>query len=470
MRDLVLLGILPFLLYFMAKRPFIALGLWIWTALFFPNAWVYGIAGSIRYNLLFTGVAVVSYLVLKKKPKFELGALGALVLLFFVWTTISTVFTLAYPERSWDIWTRFAKVISLFVFVLLIVEKKLHLDFFLWCVALSVGFYGDLEALKFLASGGGHQIAGFQGHVLGDRNELSLAFVMTLPLCYYLLGQYGQRSRLVWLALLGTMVLLVVAVIGTQSRGGFIALAGFGAYLFIKTDRKVPVLLLIALLVIGLSTVVSSEWMSRMNSIESVNEDASFMGRVVAWKLSFIMAVQHPFFGGGFKSLETFPVWAQLSKDFFSYSWFYTGTALPNTEVARAAHSVYFQVLGEHGFGGLAIFLGFLVGAFRKAGRIARSVRLEGGPPWIGSLATMLQLSLFTYALGGAALSFAYFELVYAIVGMLIVLEARILPAARAELAKDRGVGREPAGSGLPGRAPRYNTESRTTLASPAAH
>jgi predicted lipid-binding transport protein (Tim44 family) len=47
----------------------------------------------------------------------------------------------------------------------------------------------------------------------------------------------------------------------------------------------------------------------------------------------------------------------------------------------------------------------------------------------------MLQLSIFAYALGGAALSFAYFELFYAIIALLIVLEARILPAALAAAA-----------------------------------
>ena len=44
MRDLFMLAILPLLLYPMFKRPFIAVGMWLWTALFFPNGWVYGMA------------------------------------------------------------------------------------------------------------------------------------------------------------------------------------------------------------------------------------------------------------------------------------------------------------------------------------------------------------------------------------------------------------------------------------------
>jgi probable O-glycosylation ligase (exosortase A-associated) len=429
MRDIFLLGILPFLLYPMTQRAFIGLGLWVWTALFFPNGWVYGVASDLRYNLLFTVATVLAYLALKQKPKVRFGSLGALVLLFFLWTTLSSATSIGRPDVVWDIWSRFAKVTLLFVFVVLIVEKKRHVDFMLWCVVLSVGFYANLEALKFLASGGGHKIAGMAGHVLGDRNELAVAFVMTLPVCFYLLGEYGPRSRVVKAGLVATIALLVIAIVGTQSRGGFIALLALAGYLFLKTERKVFVGVLIVALGLVVAHLASSEWLARINTIESADQDASFMGRVVAWKLSFIMAMHHPFFGGGFKSLEYFPVWADLSKEFLSYPWFYTGDAVPNPTAGRAAHSVYFEVLGEHGFVGLAIYLACLVSAFRKAGKAGRAAIAQHAPAWIPSLATTLQLSIFAFALGGAALSFAYFDLTFALFGLVAVLEMRLLPA-----------------------------------------
>ena len=225
------------------------------------------------------------------------------------------------------------------------------------------------------------------------------------------------------------MGLLVTAVIGTQSRGGFIAMLALGGYLFIKSDRKALLGVLALVLAVGLSQIVSSEWTSRIDSINEASDDASFMGRVVAWKLSFIMATQNPFFGGGFKSLEQLPVWLQLSKDFYSYSWFYTGDSLPPTAFARAAHSVYFQVLGEHGFFGLAIYVAALAGSFFKAGKVAKTVKRRHGPAWLQSLASMLQLSIFAFSLGGAALSFAYFDLIFMLFALVIVLEKRIMPA-----------------------------------------
>lgn len=430
MRDAVILLALPFLLYAMAKRPFIGLGLWIWTALFFPNGWLYGIASVIRYNLLFAGITIAGYVVLKKKPAFKLTPTGGLVLLFFAWTTASTLMGIGNPDWVWDIWSRFLKVILLFVFVLAIIENKLHMDFFLWCAVLSVGFFADLEALKYLATGGGHKIEGMSGHVLGDRNELSIAFAMILPMCAYLLQEYGKRSKVVPAALLGTMVLIVIAIIGTQSRGGFIVLIALSGYFYFKSERKGLMTVLFLILVLGMSQLVTDEWVARIQTVDAANQDASFMGRVVAWKLSFILASHNPFFGGGFKALETFPVWHALSQEFGSFAWFYTGENFPDPDRVHAAHSVYFQVLGDHGFAGLAIYLGFLVGAFHKARKVVKLALKHKLPTWIPRLATTLQLTMFAFCLGGASLSFAYFDLTFAVIGLLIVLESRILPAA----------------------------------------
>ncbi|MDO8179485.1 MAG: putative O-glycosylation ligase, exosortase A system-associated [Undibacterium sp.] len=428
MRDIFLLAVLPFLIYAIFQRPFIGLGLWVWTALFNPNGWVYGVATSIRYNLLFAGLTIGVYLISKKKEKLQLGSIGGLIILFFVWTTLSTIFGLAKPEIAWDIWSRMAKIIALFIFILLIMKKKLHIDFFLWCLIFSVGFYAAVEGLKYIASGGGHHIEGMAGHVLGDRNELSIAMAMLLPICFYLLGEFGKKSWILKVGFIGLIILLVTAIIGTNSRGGMVALAAVGGYLFIKSKRKLLFALLFVCAGSAMVGLIPAEWFDRMDTISQANGDASFIGRVIAWKLSFILASQHPLLGGGFKALESFPVWSALSQDFSQYPFFYTGTAVPNPYLPRAAHSIYFQVLGDHGFVGLFIFLTILILSFFKAGAIAKKVRYAHGPEWLISLATMLRLSIFTYAVGGAALSFAYFDMIYAIFAIVIVLEYKFLP------------------------------------------
>jgi probable O-glycosylation ligase (exosortase A-associated) len=411
------------------KRPFIGLGLWIWTAMFFPNAWVYGIASGIRYNLLISAATIFTYIFSKPKNKLELGSTGVLLLMFLAWTTFTSIYAMAPSNIVWDFWNEFLKTTLLFVLMTLAILKKRHIDFFLWCLVLSIGFYAALEGLKFIASGGAHKIEGLAGHTLGDRNELAVAFSMMLPITFYLLEEFGKKSVLIRAGLIGLILLLVISIIGTLSRGGAIALSVVGVYLFLKSKRKI--LLLVISLILGSLCfgLIPSDWFTRMDTMHDIADDSSFMGRVVAWKLSFILATLHPFVGGGFKSLEFLPVWVTLSQSFGTFSFFPTGNSYPDPNMSHAAHSIYFQVLGEHGFVGLLLFLSILVTAFRKAGKVAKTVAKMGGPTWIINLSVALRLTIFTYCVGGAALSFAYFDMTYAVCALVIVLEKRILPA-----------------------------------------
>lgn len=427
MRDIVLLAVLPLFLFAILKRPFIGLGLWIWTAMLALNGWVYGIASNIRFNLLFAALTIGGYLVTKQKEPLQLGMLGRLVILFLIWTALSTFFAISRPDVAWEEWLKLVKIFTLFLFITLIINKKLHIDFFLWSLIFSIGFFAAVEGLKYVASAGGHRIEGLPGHILQDNNQLALAFAMLLPICFYILGEYGKKSWVLKFGLLGLITLVVTSIIGTNSRGGLLALTSVGGYLFIKSKRKLLFLLLLVCIGSTMVGLIPEQWYARMDTIASANEDSSFMTRVVAWKLSFILALQNPWFGGGFKALEYFPNWFSLSQEFQRYPFFYSGNAFPDPLHGHAAHSIYFQVLGDHGFVGLIIFLAVLICSFFKAGYIANKNREINGPDWLLNLANMLRLSIFTYAIGGSALSFAYFDMIYAIFGLLIVLESKFL-------------------------------------------
>ena len=427
MRDIVLLALLPFFIFAIFKRPFVGLGLWIWTAMLNPNGWVYGVASGIRYNFIFAALTIGGYLVSKRKQRMQLGLIGGLIFLFLAWTLLSTLNAKSLSEVAWSEWIKLAKIVALFLFITLIIDRKLHIDFFLWSLIFSVGFFAVLEALKYIASGGGHRIEGLQGHILQDNNQLALAFAMLLPICFYILGEYGKKSWMLKFGLIGVISLVVTAIIGTNSRGGLLALASVGGYLFIKSKRKLLFFFLIVCIGSAMVGLIPEQWYNRMDTISNADSDASFMGRVIAWKLSFILASQNPILGGGFKALEFFPVWIDLSRDFSQFSFFYSGNVLPDTLRGHAAHSIYFQVLGDHGFVGFIIFIAILMLSFLKAGEIAKKARLANGPDWLINLATMLRLSIFTYAVGGAALSFAYFDMIYAIYGLVIVLEKKFL-------------------------------------------
>ena len=86
------------------------------------------------------------------------------------------------------------------------------------------------------------------------------------------------------------------------------------------------------------------------------------------------------------------------------------------------AHSVYFQVLGDQGFVGLAIYLIILAAAFFKCSRIMSVTKDAPERRWAYDLALAIQASLFVFCVAGAALSMAYYDLFFIDIAMLLPL------------------------------------------------
>ncbi|MCJ8321270.1 MAG: putative O-glycosylation ligase, exosortase A system-associated [Colwellia sp.] len=423
MRDIVLILIIPFIIYAVLNRPFIGAAMWLWVAMHFPNGWVYGFAGSLRYNLIIVICAFLSYLRWKDKGKLKVDQLTFLIISFLIWTFLTSLFTISIPEIVWSEWIEFLKITLLYVFAILVLRTQLHINVLIWALALSVGFYGCLEGLKYIASGGAHRIAGLGSHVLSDRNELALAFNMMLPLLVYLIGISKQKWMKV--ALFCAIALNIVAIVGTYSRGGFVALIIVGGYFWLQSKRKVlySVLIIIALF-IG-SNYAPSSWTNRMDTLETAKTDSSFLGRVLAWKHAVLVANDNIITGGGFRAGQTGYVW-----------WSYDAAGSFNDVIDtsslkavgfKAAHSIYFQVLGDHGYIGLFLFLAIIFTAYRNAGRVARLAKKTHQDESIIRLCSLIRVSLIAFCAGGAGVSLAYFDMFYAIIAVIYVVEYKII-------------------------------------------
>ena len=415
MRDILITLIFPVLLYFIFKRPYIGASLWIWSAMFFPNGWVWGFASSLRYNFIIALATILSYVFQRNKVKTDASGLTILILVFFIWSTISSFLTLADSASVWFEWNIFLKIIVFYIFCILSIKTKHHVNIFIWAITLSAAYFGAAEGLKYLVTAGGHTIEGIPGSRLRDRNELALALNMTLPLVVFLLTQ--SKSKWLKLVLMGAVVFNVIAIIGSYSRGGLLALIVVSGYFFLQSKRK---LLVSIFLVIGVaigSSFVSDEWTGRMDTIETMDQDNSFLGRVVAWKQAVLMAADNPIFGAGFKAGQNQSLWLLYETE-FHYLDFIVDTSHYQADRPKAAHSIYFQVLGDQGFAGLLIFLGILLLAYRKLVWLT----LHADDEWIIALARMLKVSLVAYCVGGAALSLPYFDLSFAIFALVHAL------------------------------------------------
>jgi probable O-glycosylation ligase (exosortase A-associated) len=204
-----------------------------------------------------------------------------------------------------------------------------------------------------------------------------------------------------------------------------------------KSRYKMRVAVLTVLALPLLFAFMPEKWESRMSTIQTYQSDESAMGRINAWYMTFNLAVDRPLVGGGFQIYE--PVL------FHRYA--------PNPDDLHAAHSIYFQVLGEHGFAGLAIYLllGFLT--WRSGSWIIRNTQGREDLKWAMNLAKMLQVSLIGFAVGGAFLSLLYFDVPYYLMAAIVAtrkLVERELAKSPQALANSSG---KPDGMGRTGRA-----------------
>jgi hypothetical protein len=115
----------------------------------------------------------------------------------------------------------------------------------------------------------------------------------------------------------------------------------------------------------------------------------------------------------------------------------------------RALHSIWFESLSDHGFVGLALFVGFIVLTALNAQWLIRRTRRDPELLWANNLGRMLQVSLVGYAVGGSFVSLDMYDGFYAVV--LISAVARRVVAA--ELAAQTDTVAAPLAGALPAAA-----------------
>jgi probable O-glycosylation ligase (exosortase A-associated) len=133
--------------------------------------------------------------------------------------------------------------------------------------------------------------------------------------------------------------------------------------------------------------------------------DQSAYSRLNAWTFSWRLAMDYPLTGGGF---DTF------TRDLFD-------RYAPSSKDVHGPHSVYFGVLAEHGFIGLAFYLTLVVSCFLSARRIAKTAHFYGDEVAVG-YAMAFRFSLIGFLTSGLFLGRAYFDYWFTIVAFIVIL------------------------------------------------
>jgi probable O-glycosylation ligase (exosortase A-associated) len=193
------------------------------------------------------------------------------------------------------------------------------------------------------------------------------------------------------------LALSIVAIVGTYSRGGFVGLVVVGGA-FLVSSRKKSVPLLTTVAVVGAVLMFApGDWFDRVNTIQSYKEDSSSVGRLNSWQTAWNLAQDRPVIGGGFAATENPRIYRR-----------YKGRG--DSTDSRAAHSIYFQVLGDLGFVGLGLYIAMLGAGVYNLLLVQRWTTGREDLDWANMLARMLLVSTVGFVTAGALLSMAYYD------------------------------------------------------------
>jgi probable O-glycosylation ligase (exosortase A-associated) len=369
-----------------------------------PHRMAYGIAYNFDFLDYVGGLTILSALITREPKSLPNHPLIYLLLIYIAWVTLTTTFAVE-QATAWTTWMIFIKIYIFTFLTLMFINTKARIHALLWVIMLSIGFFSAKGGFYTLALGGAGRVWGPAGSFIADNNDFGLVSVMLTPIIYYMYGYVTNIHIKRLLLLLG--ILTIMAVFGTQSRGAFLALTAMLFFLVMKSKRKVLGLMtLVFALAIGFAFMPDS-WRTRMDSIQTYQEDASAQGRLTMWKFAIDVANDHPILGGG---LDVF------------YNEPYRAHYLPFGVEGRAVHSIYFEALGQHGYVGLILFLLIFITAYYTCSTIMSRTRDHPELHWYRDLAGMLQVSLVAYAVAGAFLNLGTFDLYYHLIAIITLL------------------------------------------------
>ena len=394
LRDLALFVLLTIIVVMVWKRPFVgALG-WVLFGVMNPHRMAWGAAYDFPFAAVIAAVTLLALLISPASKKPKGGAAAAVLLMFLAWNCITTMFAFN-PDPSWDYLSRVFKVFLMTFVLMMVMQTRRDVILLVATLALSLSFFGTKGGVFVMATGGNFMVNGPPDSPMEGNNSLGVGLTMVIPLLYFLLQQADNK----WLrrALMASMVLCAISVLGSYSRGAMLGIMAMSALMWWRGRNKLTILAVVATLAVVAVPAMPDRWFSKMDTLEHYDKDDSAMFRLYAWETAYNIAKDKFPVAGGFE-------WESPMAS-MKYS--------PLPTLVLVPHSIYFQVIGSQGFIGLALFLTFWGLVWCQCGWLRHHCRDRPDLAWGRSLGSMVQVSIAGYAVGGAFLDLAFWDLPY---------------------------------------------------------
>jgi probable O-glycosylation ligase (exosortase A-associated) len=244
-----------------------------------------------------------------------------------------------------------------------------------------------------------HQGTG-PGGILNDENDLSLFLLVYMPLVLFVISQ--ERALLKKILWIGSVLLIVVAIFFTKSRGGFVGLCAVAAAYWWCSKKKLKVLLIFFMVVFLGIAIGGNAYKDEITSITNLKENTA-RTRLLSWKAGFDMFVDNPLGVGGYNFSVLFPD--------------YQPEEMNRNMWGRAAHSIWFTLLPETGVVGFVLYLSIIMMNIRDIKLLFRAV----GDDFFHLLAISLSASFLGFFAAATFLSVLYYPYFWHLTLMLMI-------------------------------------------------
>lgn len=420
MRDLFILLMLLFLFGAACKRPFLMTLAYLYVDLVQPQQISYYLVNSVPVSMIFGAAAVLFFLIFDDKRGLGFGRLQVMMVIFLVWITFTT-FNAQLGDQAWIKWDPAWKAIIFGVFLPAVLRTRQRIEAAVLFIVLCVGSITITGGIKTLLGGGGYGTMSLlvdSNTGLYESSTISAVSVSLIPLVVYcyLHNSIFPKQRLTLLLAAGLIFSAMLIPVGTEARTGLVCLALLAFLTFLRAKRKLLFAAGAAVVMVAAVPFLPDSFTGRMSTIKTYDEDNSASTRIAVWNWTLDFVKDHPF-GGGFYAYKLNRIEVQVRERSGE------GNSARETtrtvfDEARAFHSSYFEVLGEHGYPGLAIYLAMLIMALLQLRGLAKRFRLSEGREWISKLATALSDTLLIYMTGSLFAGVAFQSTLYFLLGL----------------------------------------------------
>ncbi len=422
MRDLAFIG---FLLAFFAmgfKRPFLLVLAYLYIDIVSPQRLTYLLLNTVPISLIAFALAVGGWILKEDKRDTRVGARQVLIVLLMLYCWLTTI-NADFPAEALEKWDWVWKALIFAAFLPLTLRTRLRIEALLLFMILSASSIIIIGGIKTIASGGGGygtlNLMVDNNSGLYEGSTISAVAIAIIPVIIWFMS-YGTIFKPDWrvktycIALVFACLLIPV---GTSTRTGLLCI-GLLAVLSIRAvKRKIPYLIMLGVLGLAAVPFLPSTFTNRMNTIKTYDADSSALTRLAVWQWTIGYAETHPF-GGGFNAYLGNHIRFDVK----------SAGDDPGSRVSvdqgRAYHSAYFEMLGEQGYVGLALWLAInVIGIVRMEILRRRYCDPDGDFAWAGPLAAALQTGHLVYLLGATFIAIAFQPFIYMLIGAQIGLD-----------------------------------------------